>query len=55
MWREGQRGREGERKKRSRREGETDKREMLLFSLELFNLFHELLLSYLDSSNISAL
>lgn len=36
-------------------EGETGKREMLLFSLELFNLFHELLLSYLDSSNISAL
>lgn len=27
----------------------------MLFSLELFNLLHELLLSYLDSSNISAL
>lgn len=50
MEREGQRGREGERKGGRRRE-----REMLLFSLELFNLAHELLLSYLDSSNISAL
>lgn len=49
-WRERDREEEGERKGERRKE-----REMLLFSLDLSNLSHELLLSYLDSSNISAL